>query len=145
MRYVNFNDFWKMNNGFVSFEKAKLTKAELVVIQNTIKTMQDRGYTSSKIIDALQKKNAKLSERWKAERVFYTESKRDDTQIVGEMGDEVGFTEYKVILSPNACKTCIAKSDNGRKIFKNSDIAKAGYGHVPPFHPSCYCILIPKA
>ena len=134
-----------MNNGEVSFEKAKLTKSELVDIQNTIKTLQDKGYASSKIISALQKKNAKLSERWKAERAYWTETKREDTGIVGEVGDEVGFTKYKVILSPNACATCIRKSDNEKKIFKNSDLQKSGYGHVPPFHPNCYCILVPHA
>lgn len=142
---MNFPDFWKNLNGVVSFEKARLTKSELVEVQNTIARLQKKGLPASKIIDALQKKNSKLSERWKAERAFWTETKRDDTGVVSDIGEEVGFSEYKVILSPNACKTCREKTSGGRKIFKTADLHKSGYGHVPPFHPNCYCILIPKA
>ena len=140
---MKFSDFWALNNGVVSFEKSKLTKAELVDVQNTIASLQKKGFSSSKIIDALQQKNAKLKERWKAERAFWTETKREDTGIIGELGEDIGFEDYKVILSPHACKTCRDKSDGGRKIFKDSDLNKSGYGHVPPFHPNCYCFLIP--
>lgn len=142
---MSFTDYWKANNGIVTFEKAKLTKSELVEVQNTIARLQKKGYPSSKIISALQKKNAKLSERWKAERAFWTEVKRDDTGIVGDLGEEVGFTKYKVILSPNACKVCVDKTNGGRKIFSNKDIEKAGYGQFVPWHPNCYCIAVPIA
>jgi len=142
---MTFQDFWKINNGHISFAKAKLTKSELIDCQNLIARLQKQGLPANKIIEALQKRNAKLTERWKAERVFWTETKRDDTELVAEAGEEVGFTEYKVILSPNACKTCRSKTDGGSKIFKNSDLQKSGYGHVPPFHPFCFCILIPRS
>lgn len=142
---MTFAEMWKANAGVDSFAKARLTKAELVEVQRTIARLQKKGLPSSKIITALQKKNAKLSERWKAERAFWTETKRDDTEVVADLGEEVGFSDYKVILSPNACKTCREKTDGGRKIFKTADLHKSGYGHVPPFHPNCYCILIPKA
>ena len=140
-----FTDYWKIQNGADPFEKSKLTKAELMKVRDTIAKLQEKGMPSSKIISALQKLNGKLTERWKAERAYWTEVKRDDTKVVGQAGDDMGFDDYKVILSPNACKTCVAKTDNGRKIFKTADLEKSGYGHVPPFHPNCYCILIPKS
>jgi len=143
---MRFTDYWKMNmHGVMPFEKERLTKAELIAVQDTISKLQSKGYTSTKIITALQKMNAKLSERWKAERAYWTESKREDTTLVADAGDDLGIDKYKVILSPNACKICREKTANGGKIFKTSDIEKAGYGHIPPFHPSCYCILIPIA
>lgn len=139
-----FKEFWKANNGNDIFEKkASLTKSEILEVQNRISTLQSRGYNSEKIISALQKFNVKLAERWKAERAYWTEVKVDDTETVGEAGEDLGISKYKVILSPHACKTCLDKSDNGHKVFKSSDIEKSGYGHVPPFHPNCYCILIP--
>ena len=131
-------------HGIELFEKKEsLTKAELLDIQDTIYRLQKKGLPSTKIIEALQKQNKKIAQRWKAERAFWTESKKFDTQKVGEAGEELEIVKYKVILSPHACEKCRGKSENGRKIFKNSDIAKAEYGHVPPFHPNCYCILIP--
>lgn len=132
-------------HGIEPFEKAeRLSKTELIEIQRTIAKLQEKGYPSSKIITALQKANAKLSERWKAERAYFTEVKREDTQKVGEAGGYLDITKYRVILSPNACETCRGKSNNGTKIFKTADLEKAGYGHIPPFHPNCFCILIPS-
>ncbi len=139
-----FHEFWKANAGGELFEKkGSLTKSEIVEIQNKIAELQKRGLPSSRIITALQKFNRKLSERWKAERAFWTEVKLDDTQTVGEAGDDIGISKYRVILSPNACKECRRKTTNGSKVFKNIDLQKSGYGHVPPFHPNCFCILIP--
>lgn len=140
-----FKQFWKANNDVEYFAKAKLTKAELAAVQKKIAELQEKGLPSEKIISALQKMNEKLSERWKAERAFWTETKRDDTEVVGEASEELGIDKYTVILSPDACEECRHKTENGKKIFKTSDLEKSGYGHVPPFHPNCYCILIPKA
>jgi len=126
------------------FEKSgALTKAEIVAVQNKIAELQSKGFPSSRIIASLQKFNGKLSEKWKAERAYWTEVKVDDTQTVAGLGDDIGISKYRVVLSPNACKICREKSQEGSKIFKNSDLEKSGYGHVPPFHPNCYCILIP--
>lgn len=139
-----FKEFWKSENGKEIFEKkTSLTKSEIFEIQNKIAELQGRGYPSGKIITALQKFNSKLSERWKAERAYWTEVKVDDTGIVGETGDELGISKYKTILSPHPCPICVKKTENGGKVFKSSDLEKAGYGHVPPFHPNCYCVLIP--
>jgi hypothetical protein len=141
-----FKEFWKANNDLEIFEKkASLTKSEIIEIQDKISQLQKKGYPSSKIITALQKFNSKLVDRWKAERAYWTEVKSIDSQIVGDAGDDLGISKYKVILSPNACEICRNKSEDGRKIFKSTDIEKSGYGHVPPFHPNCYCILIPIA
>jgi len=142
VQHKSFKDFWK-NAHAATFEKTALTKSEILEVQDRITKLQSKGLPSSKIITALQKLNPKLSERWKAERAYWTEVKKDDTDTVGEAGDDLGISKYKVILSPNACPTCVHKTSDGSKIFKNSDLEKSGYGHVPPFHPNCYCILIP--
>lgn len=131
-----FKEIWNDLNGRTPFEKARLTKSEILEVQNVISKLQSKGYNSERIITALQKQNKKLSERWKAERAYWTEIKHDDTEKVGEAGHDLDITKYRVILSPHACEVCREKSLNGSKIFKNSDIEKAGYGHVPPFHPN---------
>lgn len=145
MKQNLFAEFWKMKmHGIEPFEKAaKLSKSELVQIQRMIGNLQKKGYISSDIITALQKANSKLSEKWRAERAYWTEVKKLDTNTIGEIGDELDLSDYQVILSPNACEKCREKTENGSKIFKNSDIQKSGYGHVPPFHPNCFCIMIP--
>ena len=116
----------------------RLTESELVQVRKTISDLQGRGEISSKIITALQKSNSKLSMRWKAERAYWTEVKRSNTKEIAKAGEVMDATEYKVLLSPNACETCKKKSQNGNKIFKNSDLQKSGYGHIPPFHPNCW-------
>lgn len=142
---MNFKDFWKAENYDIQpFEKARLNKSELQAVQIKISELQKKGLPSSKIISMLQKMNSKLSERWKAERAYWTTVKQDDTQVVGEAGEDLGIDKYSVILSPHACKVCREKTQNGAKIFKSSDVQKSGFGHVPPFHPNCYCILVPK-
>lgn len=143
---LTFRKFWGiLNDVEKSFSDDKaLTKNELVAVQNIIKTLQSKGLPSSKIITALQQEVSKLHEKYRAEAAYWTETKRDDTKTVGELGEDLGITKYKVILSPNACKLCRQKTENGKKIFSNADIQKTGYGHVPPLHVNCYCILIPQ-
>lgn len=136
-----FSNFWKTS--MHGFEKAKLTKTEIAQVREKIEQLQSKGTSSSKIITALQKLNPKLSERWKAERAFWTETKREDTGIVGEAGEYIGFEEYRVILSPHPCKLCIDKTNNGSKIFSQKDIEKTGYGQFVPWHPNCYCVAVP--
>lgn len=118
-------------------EKAeRLSMSEIAEVRRIIIELQGKEIPSSKIITRLQESNSKLSERWKAERAYWTEVKRDDTTIIGEASEEIDVTKFKVILPPHACKTCVTKTNNGNKIFKNTDIQKSGYGHVPPFHPN---------
>ncbi len=132
-----FKQFWKGQAG------EALTKSELSEIQEYIKNLQKTNLPSSKIIAALQKFNGKLSERYKAERIYWTEVKAQDTKVVAQAGEDIGISKYKIILSPNACKGCREKSDNGRRIFTQKEIEKSGYGSFVPWHPNCFCIVIP--
>lgn len=145
---MRFSEYWSIEKGEKTpesyVENAKLTKAELMKVRNLIADMQKKGVPSSKIIKTLQLMNKKLVEKYRAENVYWTESKRLDSDKIKEAGIELGVKEYNVVLSPNACEVCREKSENGKKIFKNSDFEKSGYGHVPPFHPQCYCIILPK-
>jgi hypothetical protein len=122
----------------------KLNKQEIEYVGHLIRDLQKKGKKSSEIISTIQKAVPKLRERWKAERAYWTEAKRQDTEEVAEVSAEIGFEEYKVILSPHACEVCTSKSDSGHKVFKTTDLEKAGFGHVPPFHPNCYCVLVPR-
>lgn len=146
MKQNEFTNYWKsLNSSYEEFQKSSsLTIKELKEIRQYIKALQDKGAISKTIIGHLQKFNSKISELWKAERVYYTEIKRDNSQTVGEIGEELEIKSYRVVLSPHACGACHKSSNNGNKIFKTSDIQKAEYGVVPPFHPNCYCILLPK-
>lgn len=142
---MNFKTYWQLQNSTSEeyLVKARLTTKELKDIQKTIADLQQKGFSSSKIIKQLQKANGKLVDYWKAERAYYTEVKAMETKVVGQASEELGLDTYKTILSPNACEICKSKSNNGTKIFKSNDLHKSGYGHIPPFHPNCYCILIP--
>lgn len=147
MRYMNFQDYWRMSTfeGDVLRKSSnRLSKSELKEIQETIHEMQKKGLNANKIIKYLQDHNAKLAERYKAERAFYTEVKRMDTDTVKEAGEELDVEKYQVLLSPHACQVCKQKTQNGQKTFTKTDLEKSGYGHYPPFHPNCYCVLIPK-
>ena len=146
MKINEFREMYKSlsQNDGEFYKSASLTEKEITDIRRYIKALRDKGATSKVAISHLQKFNPKLSELWKAERVYYTEIKREDTKLVGEAGEDLEIKSYRVILSPNACSICHTKTSNGSKLFKSSDISKSGYGHVPPFHPNCYCVLLPK-
>lgn len=127
-----------------TFQKADLSVVELQKVQETIARLQKRGLPASKIINSLRRSIPGLSEPWKAKRAFWTELKSMDTEKVVEAGEILDVDKYRVILSPSACKICREKTGNGSKIFKSEDVNKSGYGHAPPFHPSCFCILVPQ-
>jgi len=144
---MNFKTFWKSiinNEEIILKSSAKLSKSELVQVQNIIHTMQKKGKNAKSIIKYLQDHNSKLVDMYKAERAFWTEIKRMDTADVADSADELDLKEFKVILSPHACPLCLSKTNNGKKVFKSSEITKDGFGHAPPFHPNCYCVIIPK-
>lgn len=136
-----FKTYWKLTYEFTKAEK--LSKSEIEFVRHFIVDSKRKKFTSSKTISLLQKAVPKLSEKWRAERAYWTEEKRADTMLIATAGDDLGISSYKVILSPDACKICRQKSQDGRKLFKTAEVEKVGYGHVPPFHPNCYCILIP--
>ena len=142
-----FKKYWSLErNQNDVFKKSsdKLSKSELVEIQNTIYKLQQKGYNANKIIKYLQDHNEKLSERYKAERTFFTELKNLDTKEVLESADYLDLEEFNVILSPHACPICRKKTDDGNKVFSHKELSKDGYGHRPPFHANCYCILVPR-
>lgn len=146
MNLNDFKDYWELEKGQKSFSKfvdERLTVKELMKVRDVITTMQKRNLPSGKIIEALQRINGKLIEKWKAERAYYTEVKRMDTGDVAEAGENLDVKKYRVVLSPNACDVCRKKSDNGRKTFSDSDVQKSGYGEFIPWHPNCYCVVLP--
>lgn len=143
---MKFTDFWKFNqtteDEILMKSSDKLNKSELLEIQQSIHKLQKRGYNANKIIKYLQNHNTKLAEKYKAERVFWTELKSMDTNLVIDAGKELDVHKYRVILSPHACPLCVKKTDDGKKTFTSRDFNKSGFGHYPPFHANCYCILV---
>jgi hypothetical protein len=145
---MKFTKYWNLitsdtpeNSFFWKSTSAALTEDELVAIQNYIYKLQDKGLPSGKIIAKLQEYNSKLTEKYRAERVFWTEVKRRESAQVAEAGDNLELEKYRVILSPHACDKCRAISKNGTRIWDSNEIADAK--DIPPFHPNCYCALIP--
>jgi SPP1 gp7 family putative phage head morphogenesis protein len=143
-----FKKYWKLNNKlqndyFIKSSNKALTEKELKEIQQFIFELQQKGLPSSKIIAKLQEYNTKLTEKYRAERVFWTEVKRRESNQVVEAGENLELDEYRWILSPHACKICRKVSNNGKRIFTAKEVAD---GQVPPAitHPNCYCILVPK-
>lgn len=135
--------YWWQNKDIIE-KSGALTFDELSMVRRTINKYRNAGKPSSYIISKLQEQFGKLSETYKAERAFWTELKRMDTSDVGIASDELKIDKFRVILSPNACPQCRKKTDNGSKVFSGDEMEKDGYGHVPPFHPNCYCIIVPK-
>jgi SPP1 gp7 family putative phage head morphogenesis protein len=123
------------------YKSSALTEKELVSIRQYIKALEKQKAPSKTIILHLQKFNPKLKELWKAERVYYTEIKRADSEIVADAGEELKIKSYRAILSRNACEHCV-KALKG-KIFKANQLAKNGNPLIP-IHPNCYCVLIPE-
>jgi hypothetical protein len=143
-----FKLLWKLNRPsleeyLLKSSPDKLTPKELVHLQEVIAYLQAKRKDATYIISYLQRWNDKLADRYKAKRAFETEMKRTDTDdtIMGAMS--IGDDRFKCILSPSACPVCVAKTQNGTRIFTSASLLKSGYGHRPPFHPNCYCILIP--
>lgn len=141
---MNFKHYWQNifhNNEIILKSDSKLTEVELKDIQHVIHEMQDKGKNATAIIKYLQGYNKKLVEKYKAERAFWTEVKRLDTESVIESADNLDLDEFRVILSPHPCKTCRDKFEG--KTFKTSQLQKNGHSIVPA-HPNCYCVLIPN-
>lgn len=140
---MNFQEYWKQNQYQTPrFEKSrKLSREELTKARELIKTYQSKGLIASKAIKKLAK-DLNIADSH-ASMVYWTEIKRSDVVATRRLGRDIGFTKYKVILSPDACKVCKQKTNEGRKIFSQADVQKSGYGQMVPFHPHCYCIVIP--
>jgi hypothetical protein len=138
---VDFKKYWNIiQKGEVD---EKLTKEELLDLQDIVYDLQQKHKPASAIITYLQNWNQKLADRYKAERAFVTEMKRVDTSMVMEDAKQEGVNKFKCLISPNACKICRQKTENGNRIFDSATLNKSGEGHKPPFHPNCYCVIVP--
>lgn len=140
-----FRDYWMLEKGEMTIEKFvddRLSEKELMKVRDIIAIMQAKGLPSNNIIKALQNINSKLMEKWKAERAYYTEVKRQDTRIVVNASKDLDIHKYRVVLSPHACPICVAKSNNGKKIFSTAEVSK-GEGQFVPWHPNCFCVVLP--
>lgn len=144
---MNFKQFWKNlveEEYLIKSDEKALTEQELVKATRYIAMQERKKVKADSVITGLQKLIPKLHERWRAERVYWTEVKRIQTAVVQEVGEDLELEEYRVLLSPDACDVCREKTQGGKKVFHQGDLTKDGYGHVPPFHPHCYCTIIPK-
>jgi hypothetical protein len=133
---MDFKRFWKTTN-------APLSETEVEELGNKIEQLEDKGTPASKIISWLQNhKPSKLGEKWKAERVWRTESKKiESSEIIDDAG-EIGFTKFRISIAPDACELCRKLSGNGEKVFDASELVKDGVPIIP-HHPNCQCIIVP--
>jgi hypothetical protein len=140
---MNYSDWHKQNPfNIPRIEKAdKMSESEITEARALIAQYNKRHKTATQTIDALMRKFAVTQPA--AARVFWTETKKSDTAATLKLGAEIGFSKYQVILSPSACKVCVKKTDNGKKIFSDKEVHKTGHGEFVPFHPNCYCICVP--
>lgn len=121
----------------------KLSDEEITEARGLIAYYNKHHFTATQAINALRRKLRKLAAQPDAARVYWTETKKADTQATLSLGEEIGFTTYKVILSPSACRVCRKKTSDGERIFSDKEVAKTGYGQFVPFHPNCFCIAVP--
>ena len=142
---MNYNEWHKAHPfQLPRMEKAdKLSDEEVSQARGMIAYYNKHRYTATQTISALQKKFLKLAYQPDAARVYWTETKKADTDATLDLGKDIGFKTFKVVLSPSACKICRKKTDDGARVFKAAELEKSGFGHKPPFHPNCYCILVP--
>jgi SPP1 gp7 family putative phage head morphogenesis protein len=126
---------------FKEMNKAKLSESQLEEIRDVIDSKEREHIPSSKIIDSLQRTVPKAKKKWKAERIYSTESKRIESDDIIGSATKLGIKSYKVMPSPNACEMCLKLCGHGERIFKEEELTVKGR-RVPPFHPNCYCSLI---
>ena len=126
-------------------EKRALTQKELAAARELIVECENKKMLSSQIVRKLQESFPELSEKYRAETVYWTESKRKETNIIAHSSEELDDkVTYKVVPSPAACDVCRKKSGNGNFVFKKDEVFGEKASMVLPFHPNCYCILIPN-
>lgn len=140
---MKFSDFWKSKPfELPRVEKGdKLSRDELTRARAIIREKSEAGWPAYRIKTYIQRELG--IDEYRASRVFDTERKRDDVKAIRQLGTEVGFDKYRVILSPNACRKCRQKTADGARIFSKAEARKTGYGQFVPFHPNCYCIVVP--
>lgn len=123
------------------FEKDKLSRDELSQAREIIRTYRSKGWPAYKIKTRLQKELG--VNEFRASLIFDTETKRDDVVATRQLGKDVGFSEYKVILAPSACQKCVRFTHNGDRLFSQGEVQKSGWNAFIPHHPGCRCIVVP--
>ena len=126
----DFKEFWK-----------KLNQRDINNVRQQINILQTKGDKESTIINNLRKR-PKLKDRYEAERVLATESKRLETIRTKELGTKRGLNKFYIILEPSACALCKKMTENGRRFFTTKQIG-SGNKTLVPFHPNCSCHLVP--
>jgi hypothetical protein len=139
---MDFRTAW-IQSAATRFDKAKLSRDELTKAREIIRSSNGRSVPAYETIGKISRELGIA--QWRAQRVYDTESKRSAVVATRQLGKDIGFSEYSVILSPNACHRCKKMTENGRKIFTQKEITKGGYGWFVPFHPNCYCIVVPES
>lgn len=130
-----FQMFWKSSND-------PLTEEELSKIRTIVRDLEGKKKTSSYIIAVLQRTFPKLSEKWRAERAYWTEVKAMESKEVESEAKELDLQKFIIIPSPNACDVCLKVSGKGKKVFTSKDLYYNGRD-IPPIHPNCFCVLLP--
>jgi len=132
---MRFKDFWKNSS-------EPLTEEELGKVRGFIFRQEEAHVKSSVIIGKLQKLFPKLSEYYKAERAYWTEVKRIETEELKASAIDVGYTKFRILPSPGACESCLQLSNSGQKVFDKAELEKGGQA-ILPHHPNCRCVLHP--
>lgn len=134
---MNFKTFWEQFNK----SEDKLSETQLSQVQRKINFWDRKKVKYSDKVNRLRRE-PKLSEQWKAERVVRTEDKRNESDSVKTDAEELGFKTFKIMLSNRACKTCRTFTNDGSKVFRSNEMKKNGWD-VPPIHPNCSCLALP--
>jgi len=125
-----------MENEFHKFFKARLSQRELKTIRRKIENLEDKDISPKKIVNVVEGQSKKLDEKWKAERVYRTETKKIETEKILEASDKFKIKHFKIFAEKDACKNCKALEG---KVFSQKDIEKAG---LVPHHPNCSCKIL---
>jgi SPP1 gp7 family putative phage head morphogenesis protein len=125
-----------MDNAFQQFFKAKLSGRELKTIRGKIERLQDAGVKPKKIVGVVEGQSKKLDEKWKAERVYRTETKKLETEKVLEASNKFKIKHFKIFAEKGACESC--RKLEGR-VYSQKDIEKVG---TVPHHPQCRCSVV---
>jgi hypothetical protein len=125
-----FQEFWK-DQFYKSLNIKTLRKIREIIIE-----MEADRIPSREIISYLQENFSELSELWKAERAYWTEVKKLESNNILNDAEDLGIQKFRIVPSPNACPLCKKVSGNGKRIFTKKEI-----DGVLPIHPNCYCTM----
>jgi len=132
-----FKNVWQKLN-----KSDALNQKELDRIRDKMDLWDDKNVPYSVKVDRVKRLSPKLKEQYRAEQVIRTEDKRLETEKIKEDAEELDIDRFTILTQPTECDVCQARSQNGTKIYTQSELDKLGGG--PPWHPNCYCLLVPE-